>query len=493
MQDFEQLTIPEIHRQFHHKKTSAVELVERSLEVISKREKEIAAFISLDSDAALKAAEKVDQKIAQGEELGILEGIPFALKDNIVMKDKPVTCGSRILENFIAPYDATVVKKLKAAGAIIIGRTNLDEFAMGSSTENSFFQKTRNSHDLTRVPGGSSGGSAAAVASGEVIFALGTDTAGSVRQPAAFCGVVGLKPTYGAVSRYGLVAMASSLDQIGPITKNVTDAVLVQSVIQGPDESDATCVKKAQNNSQYDLESIWNLGVKGLKIGIPKEYFNAGLDAKIKTKIETVIKKLEQAGAQIIKVSLPHTEYALATYYILSPAEVSSNLARYDGIRYGYSAMTDLDQKTPDLLSVYFKSRKVGLGNEAKRRILLGTYVLSSGYYDAYYLKAQKVRTLIKQDFEKVFSCGIDLLLTPTTPTLPFKLGEKLEDPLKMYLSDILTVPASLAGVPAISLPCGLIKVGQKNLPVGLQLTANYFKEALLFQVAIAIEKMALK
>jgi len=490
--DFEKLTIPEIHKQFHAGKTSAVELVERAFEIIGKKEKDLGAFISLDREEALKAAEKVDKKIAQGEELGILEGVPFALKANIVMKDKIATCGSRILENFVSPYDATVVKKLKEAGAIVIGRTNMDEFAMGSSTETSFYKKTRNPRDRTRVPGGSSGGSATAVASGGIIFALGSDTAGSVRQPAAFCGVVGLKPTYGAISRYGLVAMASSLDQIGPITRNITDCVLVQRVIQGSDDHDSTCVRDKKNNSDYDLESIQDLGAKGLKIGIPKEYFGKGLDKKIKEKVEAVIKLLEKEGAGIEEVSLPHTDYAIASYYILSPAEVSSNLARYDGIRYGYSAMVDPDKRTDDLLSVYLESRKEGFGNEAKRRIMVGTYVLSSGYYDAYYLKAQKVRSLIRKDFENVFK-KVDLLITPTTPTLAFKLGEKLDDPLQMYMSDVMTVPSSLAGVPALSLPCGIIEKDGKKLPVGLQLIGSYFEEAKLFQVACAIEKLVNK
>ncbi|MFC1686690.1 Asp-tRNA(Asn)/Glu-tRNA(Gln) amidotransferase subunit GatA [Patescibacteria group bacterium] len=487
--DFEKLTIPEIHQQFHAGKTSAVELVERAFEVIERKEKDLAAFISFDKEEALKAAQEVDQKIAKGEELGILEGIPFALKGNIVMKDKVVTCGSRILENFVSPYDATVVKKLKEAGAIVVGMTNMDEFAMGSSTENSFYKKTRNPHDHTRVPGGSSGGSTTAVAGGEVVFALGSDTAGSVRQPAAFCGVVGLKPTYGAVSRYGLVAMASSLDQIGPVTRNITDCVLVQRAIQGSDVHDSTCVTDKRNNPDYDLESIQNLGVKDLKIGIPEEYFGKGLDKKVKEKVETVIKFLEKEGAKIEKVSLPHTDYAIATYYILSPAEVSSNLSRYDGIRYGYSAITDPDKTTNDLSSVYLESRKEGFGNEAKRRILVGTFALSSGYYDAYYLKAQKTRTLIRKDFEDVFK-KVDLLITPTTPTPAFKLGAKLDDPLEMYMSDVMTVPASLAGVPAISLPCGEIEEGGKKLPIGVQLIGNYFEEAKIFQAAYRIEKI---
>jgi len=487
--EFTKLTIPEIHKEFHTKKTTALELVQRAIEVIEKKEKNLGAFISLDIEAALKAAEKVDERIEKGEELGILEGIPFALKDNIMMKDKNVTCGSKILEDFVAPYDATVVERLKKAGAIVIGRTNMDEFAMGSSTETSFFKKTRNPHDFNRVPGGSSGGSAVAVASGEVVFGLGSDTAGSVRQPAAFCGVVGLKPTYGTVSRYGLVAMASSLDQIGPLARNIIDTVLVQSVIQGADERDATCVSDERNNPVYDLESIQNLGVKDLKIGIPKEYFTKGLDKRIAEKIGEAVELLKKQGAQVILVSLPHTEYAIATYYILCPAEVSANLERYDGIRYGYSAAVDSDEETKNLFDVYFKSREKGFGNEVKRRILLGTYVLSEGYYNAYYLKAQKVRTLIAEDFKKVFR-QVDILVTPTTPTLPFKLGEKLDDPLQMYLSDVCTVPASLAGVPALSLPCGIVYENGKKLPVGIQLIADYFKESLLFQVGYAIEKL---
>jgi aspartyl-tRNA(Asn)/glutamyl-tRNA(Gln) amidotransferase subunit A len=382
------------------------------------------------------------------------------------------TAGSKILENYVAPYDATVIKKLKEAGAIILGKTNLDEFAMGSSTENSAFFPTKNPLDLERVPGGSSGGSAAAVCANFCVFALGSDTGGSVRQPASFCGIVGLKPTYGSVSRYGLIAFASSLDQIGPMAKNVDDCKIVFEVIRGKDEMDSTSV-----NSKFQIPNS-KIEIKNLKIGVPKEYFVEGIEPEVKEKIEEAIKKYEEMGAKILEISLPHTEYALACYFIISRSEASANLARYDGIKYGFS--TSKKQRTANnLLNVYLESRGGGFGKEVKRRIMLGTFSLSVGYYEAYYLRAAKVRNLIIKDFEKAFE-KVDLIFTPTSPTLPFKLGEKIDDPLKMYLSDIFTVSVNLAGLPAISIPVSKVK----NLPVGLQIIGKPFEENKIFEVA---------
>jgi aspartyl-tRNA(Asn)/glutamyl-tRNA(Gln) amidotransferase subunit A len=385
------------------------------------------------------------------------------------------TAGSKILENYVAPYDATVVKKLKEAGAIILGKTNLDEFAMGSSTENSAFFPTKNPLDLERVPGGSSGGSAAAVAANFCVFSLGTDTGGSIRQPASFCGIVGLKPTYGSVSRYGLIAFASSLDQIGPMTKNVEDCKIVFEVIRGKDEMDSTSV-----NSKFKIQnSKLQFKIQNLKIGVPKEYFIKGIDSEVEKAIKEAIKKYEEMGAKISEISLPHTEYALPCYYIIAPSEASANLARYDGIKYGYSKISNLKSQISNLLDVYFESRGEGFGKEVRRRIMLGTFSLSIGYYDAYYLRAAKVRSLIIRDFERAFE-KVDLIFTPTSPTLPFKLGEKIDDPLKMYLSDIFTVSVNLAGLPAISIPIGKVK----NLPVGLQIIGKPFEEEKIFEVA---------
>lgn len=407
---------------------------------------------------------------------GKLKGIPVAIKDNICTKDEETTCSSRILEGFRPPYDATVVERLKAEGAVLLGKTNMDEFAFGSSCETSCFGPTRNPWNLDMIPGGSSGGSAAAVAAAEAILALGSDTGGSIRQPASLCGVVGLKPTYGRVSRYGLIAFASSLDQIGPITRNVTDAALLLNVIAGFDAKDST----SANISVPDYSESLVSDVKGLKIAIPKEYFSEGIDIEVKNAVEVSIELLKDSGAEIREVSLPHTKYAVSTYYIIAPAEASSNLARFDGVQYGFR-----EEKDNDLLGMYQNTRSCGFGPEAKRRVILGTFTLSSGYYDAYYLQAQRVRTLIRQDFDAVFK-EYDCIITPTTPTAAFPLGEKIDDPLSMYLSDVFTISANLAGLPAISIPSGMTS---GNLPIGLQILAKPFNEEMLFRVAYSLEQ----
>ncbi len=449
------LSISQIHKKLSDKEISCEELVRGFLDTIKKKGKDIHAYLEVDEAGAMKRAEEVDAKVKRGEEIGGLEGVPIAVKDNILTKGFKCTAGSKILENYQAPYDATVIQKLREAGAIILGKTNLDEFAMGSSTENSAFGPTKNPHDLKRVPGGSSGGSAAAVVSGMCVAALGSDTGGSIRQPAAFCGVVGFKPTYGAVSRYGLIAMASSLDQIGPLVNSVEDARLIFDVIRGKDGFDATSL---------DLEAkSHKLQANSLKIGIPKEYFDEGIDPEVKKSVERAIKKYKENGAKIEELSLPHTEYGIAVYQITMASEVSANLARYDGARYGLAPRAD------DLLSTYLETRQHGFGGEVKRRIMLGTHALSSGYYDAYYLRAQKARALIKGDFDKAFS-KIDVIMTPATPTLPFKFGEKTKDPVSMYLSDVFTVSVNLAGLPAIVAPCDPIEKDGKNLPVGFQI-----------------------
>ncbi len=407
-------------------------------------------------------------------------GIPCAIKDNILIDGTITTAGSKVLENYVAPYDATVIKKLKKFGVTFLGKTNLDEFAMGASTENSAFGVTRNPHDHQRVAGGSSGGSTAAVASGMAVFALGTDTGGSIRQPAAFCGVVGLNPTYGRVSRYGTMAMASGLDQIGPITKNVYDSALVLNEIAGHDSLDSSSAPVEVPDFTVKLTE----SIKGLRVGVPKEYFMAGLDPQVETKVRDAIAQLERLGAKVSEATLPHSEYGVATYYVIVPSEVSANLSRYDGIRYGHVA-----KHTENLFEVYAKSRAEGLGSEVKRRIMVGTYALSAGYYDAYYLKAQKVRTLIGRDYENAFK-DFDVLVGPTTPTPAFKIGEQSDDPLKMYLADIYTAGAKLAGVPAISIPCGTVKSDNgTDLPVGLQIIGNKFDEATILQVAYNYEQ----
>ena len=486
--DLADLTISKIHKALQEKQFSATELVQAFLARVKKEDVKIHAYLSVTEDLALEAAAKVDAKIADGLDIGPIEGVPCAIKDNILIEGAQCTAASKILANYVASYDATVIRKLKNAGAVFLGKTNMDEFAMGSSTENSAFGPTKNPNDLERVPGGSSGGSAAAVAAAESVYALGSDTGGSIRQPASFCGVVGLKPTYGAVSRYGLMAMASSLDQIGPLTKNVVDCKAVFNVIKGKDLRDAT----SANNPTFpppasSAGQALNLrggggGVKDLKIGLPKEYFAKGIDPAVEKLVRGAIAKMEAQGVKIEEISLPHSEYALACYYIIMASEASANLARFDGVKYGFSA-GDEKLTTDNLLDVYLKSRQHGLGDEARRRIMLGTYSLSSGYYDAYYLRAQKVRTKILQDFQQAFA-KVDLILTPVAPTPAFKIGAKVADPVTMYLSDIYTVPVNLAGVPALSLPCG--KIG--SLPVGLQIIGRHFSEDLIFQVAQMVE-----
>jgi len=457
-----ELTITKAHQGLKKKQFSALELCKAYLDKIEEG-KEVHAFLTVNESLALSQAKKIDDLIAAGSEMPVLAGLPCAVKDNILVENVRCTAGSKILGNYIAPYSATVVEKLKSQGAVILGKTNMDEFAMGSSTENSGFGLTRNPHDLSRVPGGSSGGSAAAVATDECLYTLGSDTGGSVRQPASFCGVVGLKPTYGAVSRYGLIAFASSLDQIGPITKTVEDAKIVFEAISGKDELDSTSV-----SPKIGIQKL-----KNVRIGVPKEYFVKGMDKEIEKMIKAAIKKYTDKGAKVIEVSLPHTEYALPAYYIINPSEASANLARYDGIKYGFS------KKEKSLIDVYLQSRGQGFGTEVRRRIMLGTYALSSGYYEAYYLRAQKVRTKIKEDFDKAFS-KVDVIVTPTSPTTAFKIGEKTSDPLTMYLSDIYTVSINLAGLPAISLPCG--RIGK--LPVGMQIIGKAFQENIIFKVA---------
>jgi aspartyl-tRNA(Asn)/glutamyl-tRNA(Gln) amidotransferase subunit A len=452
---------------------SCVELTQAFLNKIEAA-RSLNAFITIFDKSALARAAEVDQKIAAGT-AGELAGMVLGIKDLIVLKGAPTTCGSRILSNFLSPYNACVIEKLAEKDVIFIGKTNMDEFAMGSSSESSFFGPVRNPCDPQRVPGGSSGGSAAAVAGNLCVAALGSDTGGSIRQPAAFCGVVGLKPTYGRVSRFGLVAYASSLDQIGPVSKSVDDAALLLNAIAGHDERDSTSATVPVE----DYTRYLNRDVKGLKIGLPKEYYAEGLDPDVEKPIRAQIQRLADAGAEIIDVTLPHTEYAIAAYYIIATAEASSNLARYDGARYGVRA-----EGVKTLEEMYVNSRTQGFGSEVKRRIMLGTYVLSSGYYDAYYRKAQKVRTLIKHDFEAVFA-QVDCLLTPVAPTTAFRLGEKVGDPLTMYLSDVYTVSCNLAGLPGLSLPCGTDGAG---LPVGLQLLAKPFAEGVLIQVADFLE-----
>ncbi len=439
------------------------------------RKKNLNAFISVFHDEALERSKVIDKKISQGN-AGKLAGMVVAVKDLICMKGKRTTCGSHILENFISPYDATVIRRLQDADAIIIGKTNMDEFAMGSSTENSAFGFVRNPHDESRVPGGSSGGSAVAVAAGLTTTALGSDTGGSIRQPASFCGVVGLKPTYGLVSRYGLVAFASSLDQIGPLGITVSDVASVLQVIAGHDDCDSTSSSSEIPNYTDALTG----DVKGLRVGLPKEYFTSALSSEIHNALMKKVDVLKQHGVQVKEISLPHSEYTIATYYIIATAEASSNLARYDGARYGKRA-----ENVKDLTEMYTKSRSEGFGNEVKRRIMLGTYVLSSGYYDAYYKKGQKVRNLIKQDFDNVFR-EVDCIIGPTSPTTAFKLGEKMDDPLQMYLNDIYTVSANLAGIPAISIPCGFDK---HHLPMGLQILGKHFDETTILKVADFLEK----
>ena len=459
----------------HKKEISVTDLVKESYNRIKEVDGKVQAFLTLDEENALSQASVLDRKLVNGEHSGSLFGMPIGIKDNIVTKDLRTTCSSKILENFQPIYNATVMDKLQAAGAITIGKLNMDEFAMGSSTENSYYQKTKNPWNLETVPGGSSGGSAASVAAGEVLFSLGSDTGGSIRQPAAFCGVVGLKPTYGRISRFGLVAFASSLDQIGPITRTVEDNAFLLNAISGLDPMDST----SANVEVPDFTKGLTGDIKGMKIAVPKEYLAEGVNETVRQSVLDALKVLEKLGATWEEVSLPHSKYALATYYLLSSSEASANLSRVDGVRYGYRA-----DNVETLIDLYKRSRAEGFGDEVKRRIMLGTFALSSGYYDAYYKKAQKVRTLIKKDFEDVFE-KYDVIIGPTTPTPAFKLGENVDDPLTMYANDILTIPVNLAGVPGISVPCGF----SNGLPLGLQIIGKHFDEASVYKVAYAFEQ----
>lgn len=473
-----ELTVSELRRLLDSREITPKEVLQDVFKRIDEVEDKVRSFISINKDHAYDAAKYAEEAIALNN-ISLFTGIPVAVKDNICTKGILTTCASKMLYNFIPPYDSTVTERLKKQNYILIGKTNLDEFAMGSSTENSAYHVTRNPWDLERVPGGSSGGSAAAVAANECIAALGSDTGGSIRQPASFCGVVGLKPTYGRVSRYGLIAFASSLDQIGPITKDVRDAAMMLNAISGHDPKDSTSVPVETPDFTLSLGK----DIKGVKIGIPKEYFTEGLDKEVSDLVQRAIKKLESLGAIPIEVSLPHTGFAVATYYIIATSEASSNLARYDGIKYGYRSSDEGSKK--DLIVMYMNTRSQGFGQEVKRRIMLGTYALSAGYYDAYYKKGQQARTLIKRDFEEAFKC-VDVILTPTTPTSAFKIGEKAKDPLQMYLSDIFTISVNLAGLPAISIPCGFTN---SNLPVGLQIIGKHFDEETILKVAYAYEQ----
>ncbi len=474
--EFRELTVEKVRELVGARKVSARELAQQHLERIDKRNAELNAFLTLCPERALAQADAVDRKVKAGEPLPPLAGVPMAIKDVIVTRGVPTTAGSRILEGYVPPYDATAVARLEQAGAVILGKTNCDEFAMGSSNENSAYGPVRNPHDSARVPGGSSGGSAAAVADGVSVAALGSDTGGSIRQPAGFCGVVGLMGTYGRVSRYGLIAFASSLDHIGPFGRTVRDAAAVLQAMAGRDPNDST----SADVPVPDYASSLDQPVKGMKLGVPREYFGAGLDPEVRGKVEKGIAKFRELGCEVREVSLPHTDYAIACYYIIATAEASSNLARYDGVRYGPRAAG-----ADTLEAMYRRTRGQKFGAEVKRRIMLGTYALSAGYYDAYYLKAQRVRALLYQDFVKAFE-QVDALVTPTSPTPAFKIGEKSDDPLAMYLADIYTVTGDLVGVPGISVPCGKSKSG---LPIGLQLFARHFDEARMLQLANAFEQ----
>ena len=471
-----QLTAHELHDKLKAREITAVELTESVYERIEEVEPQVKGYLTLTKEIALEQANAADVGYKNGDEMSPLAGIPIAIKDVICTKGVRTTCASKILSNFVPPYDATIMTKLHQQGAVMVGKTNMDEFAMGSSTENSAYQITHNPWDLNTIPGGSSGGSAAVVAADTAICSLGSDTGGSIRQPAALCGVVGMKPTYGRISRYGLIAFASSLDQIGPFTKDVTDCALVLNALCGKDEMDSTSVDVPVPDFTQSLID----DIQGMKIGVPEEYFTEGLDVEVADKVQDAIAKFESLGASIEEISLPHTDYAIATYYIIAPAEASANLARYDGVRYGYRT-----EEPDDLINMYKKTRSEGFGEEVKRRIMLGTFALSAGYQDAYYRKAQKARTLIKSDFDAAFE-KVDVIATPTSPTPAFKIGERTADPLQMYLCDVMTTPASHAGLPGISVPCGLVKSG---LPVGLQLLAAPFNEEALFRVAYTYEK----
>jgi aspartyl-tRNA(Asn)/glutamyl-tRNA(Gln) amidotransferase subunit A len=466
------LTVHEAQDLLRRKEVSSKEIVEALIKRIEQVDGTIHGFLSFDRERALAEAEQADVSLPLG-------GIPIAIKDVVSVKGHPCGCASKILQGYVAPFDATVIKKLRAAGAIPFGRTNMDEFAMGSSTENSAFGPSKNPWDPQRTPGGSSGGSSAAVAADEALAALGSDTGGSIRQPAALCGCVGVKPTYGRVSRYGLVAFASSLDQIGPLTKDVRDAALIMNVISGLDPCDSTTLDTPVPDYTADLDK----GVKNLTLGLPKEYFIKGLDSQVEEAVRAAVARYEKLGAKIVDISLPHTEHALSTYYIIAPAEASANLARFDGVRYGYRA-----DGITGLLDHYGKTREEGFGQEVKRRIILGTYALSSGYYDAFYVRAQKVRTLIRRDFDDAFG-KVDAILCPTSPTPAFKLGERTGDPLQMYLADVFTLAANMAGICGISIPCGFADVEGKKLPIGLQILGKALDEATIFRVANAYEQ----
>lgn len=469
------MTAHELHELLVEKKISSVELTQSVLDRIDQTEQSIGAYVTVTRDQALESARAIDKKISEGESIGVLGGIPCAIKDNICTKGITTTCASKILENFVPPYDATVMTKLRAVEPIIVGKANMDEFAMGGSTENSGFHVTRNPRDLERVPGGSSGGSAAAVAGDEAIWALGSDTGGSIRQPASFCGVVGMKPTYGRVSRYGLVAYASSLDQIGPITKDVEDCAHVLNAIAGHDEMDSTSTAAPVPDYTRALVN----DVDGLKIGLPREYFAKGMDSEVEKSVRNAAKTFEKLGAKISEISLPHTEYAIATYYLIAPAEAATNLERYDGVSYGVRV------DGADVVDMMKNTRTKLFGEEVKRRIMIGNYALSAGYYDAYYLKALKVRTLIRNDFVEAFK-DVDVILAPTAPTPAFKIGELVDDPLQMYLQDICTVPLNLAGLPGISIPCGQTSTG---LPIGFQLIGRALDEETLLRAAFTFEQ----
>lgn len=471
-----ELTVHELMDKLNKKEITSEDITKSYVSRINEKENNIEAFVTVLSEEAENKAKEIDQKIEKGEITNKLAGIPIGIKDNICTKGIKTTCSSKMLEDFISPYDATVMDKINAENLITIGKLNMDEFAMGGSTENSYFKKTRNPWDLSKVPGGSSGGSAAAVASQMVPWALGSDTGGSIRQPASFCGVVGLKPTYGLVSRYGLVAFASSLDQIGPITKDVRDSAILLNIIAGHDEKDSTSVDMPKK----DYEKALTGDIKGLKIGVPKEFFGEGINEEVKESLKQAIETYKKLGAEVEEFSLDIAKYALATYYIIACAEASSNLGRFDGIRYTYRA-----KDFKDLKDLYKKTRSEGFGAEVKRRIILGTYVLSSGYYDAYYKKAQQVRTLVKQEFKKAFE-KYDVILTPTSPIVAFDIGTKSSNPMEMYLSDICTVPVNIAGVPAISIPCG---VDSNNMPIGMQLIGNYFDEETILNAAYTYEQ----
>jgi len=465
-------SIAELQLLLRKKEISPREILESLRGQIEKHDDELGAYLSLDFDGAVKEAEKADVGLPLG-------GIPIAIKDLINVIGEPCTCGSKILGTYRSPYDATVIRKLRAAGAIPFGKTNMDEFAMGSSTENSSIKLTRNPWDVSRVPGGSSGGSAAAVAAGEALGALGTDTGGSIRQPAALCGVVGLKPTYGRVSRFGVTAFASSLDQVGPLTRTVRDSAMLMSAIAGADPQDTTCL----NEPVPDYGAGLTNDLKGVRLGLAKEYMVEGVDPQVKAAVDGAVRQMQSLGAEVMEVSLPHTDYAIAVYYILATAEASANLARFDGVRYGFRA-----ENPTDLLDFYGRTRGEGFGPEVKRRIILGTYALSSGYYDAYYLRAQKVRELIRRDFAQAFE-KIDALISPTSPVPAFKFGERTADPLQMYLADIFTNAGNLAGICGISIPCGFADIDGKKLPIGLQLQGKALNEAKILQIAHAYEQ----